>query len=174
MGFSAITRSNGTPQLDAIAAPCKRHHVARLHAFGSVLRTDYRPGESDIDLLVEFQPLDASSLYKAYFTLLNELRQSLASRVDLVMADAVRNTTIQRSIDAIQEATGSMDSHWVLPRLGHGSAGSRLAHVGSSAAPRLSPPETAGRPAHRHPRRRRGPGWFRWRSSPRPAGSAWR
>ena len=22
------------PQLDAIAAACKRHHVARLHAFG--------------------------------------------------------------------------------------------------------------------------------------------
>jgi len=88
------------PQLDAIAAACKRHHVSRLHAFGSVLRADFRPGESDIDLLVEFQPLDAASLYKAYFALLNDLRQSLASRVDLVMADAVRNPYIQRSIDA--------------------------------------------------------------------------
>ena len=49
---------------------------------------------------MEFQPLDASSLYKAYFALLNDLRQSLASRVDLVMADAVRNPYVQRSIDA--------------------------------------------------------------------------
>lgn len=88
------------PQLDAIAAACQRHHVARLHAFGSVLRADYRPGESDIDLLVEFQPLDASSLYKAYFALLNELQQCLASRVDLVMADAVRNPTIRQSIES--------------------------------------------------------------------------
>lgn len=88
------------PQLDAIAAACKRHHVASLHAFGSVLRPDYRPGESDIDLLVEFQPLDASSLYKAYFALLNDLRQGLTSRVDLVMADAVRNPYIRQSIDA--------------------------------------------------------------------------
>jgi hypothetical protein len=43
-------------QLAAIQAACRRHPVARLHAFGSVLRPDYRPGSSDIDLLVEFQP----------------------------------------------------------------------------------------------------------------------
>ena len=91
------------PQLDAIAAACRRHHVARLHAFGSVLRPDFRPGESDIDLLVEFQPLDASTLYQTYFALLNDLRQGLASRVDLVMADAVRNPTIKKTIDASKQ-----------------------------------------------------------------------
>ena len=91
------------PQLDAIAAACRRHHVARLHAFGSVLRSDFRPGESDIDLLVEFQPLDASTLYQTYFALLNDLRQGLASRVDLVMADAVRNPTIKKTIDASKQ-----------------------------------------------------------------------
>jgi predicted nucleotidyltransferase len=91
------------PQLDAIAAACRRHHVARLHAFGSVLRSDFRPGESDIDLLVEFQPLDASTLYRTYFALLNDLRQGLASRVDLVMADAVRNPIIKKTIDASKQ-----------------------------------------------------------------------
>ena len=91
------------PQLDAIAAACRRHHVARLHAFGSVLRSDFRPGESDIDLLVEFQPLDASTLYQTYFALLNDLRQGLASRVDLVMVDAVRNPTIKKTIDASKQ-----------------------------------------------------------------------
>ena len=91
------------PQLDAIAAACRRHHVARLHAFGSVLRSDFRPGESDIDLLVEFQPLDASTLYRTYFALLNDLRQGLASRVDLVMADAVRNPTIKKTIAASKQ-----------------------------------------------------------------------
>jgi predicted nucleotidyltransferase len=88
--LGAMTLALGHPQLDAITAACRKHHVARLHAFGSVLRQDYRPGESDIDLLVEFLPLDASNLYRAYFALLNDLRQGLAARVDLVMADAVR------------------------------------------------------------------------------------
>jgi len=91
------------PQLDAIADACRRHHVARLDAFGSVLRSDYRPGESDIDLLVEFQPLDPATLYKAYFALLNELRIGLASRVDLVMADAVRNPYVKQTIEASRQ-----------------------------------------------------------------------
>ena len=91
------------PQLDAIADACRRHHVARLDVFGSVLRSDYRPGESDIDLLVEFQPLDPASLYKAYFALLNDLRIGLASRVDLVMADAVRNPYVKQTIEASRQ-----------------------------------------------------------------------
>ncbi len=91
------------PQLDAIADACRRHHVARMDVFGSVLRPDYRPGESDIDLLVEFLPLDAGSLYKAYFALLNDLRLGLASRVDLVMADAVCNPYVKQSIEASKQ-----------------------------------------------------------------------
>ena len=38
-----------------IAEFCKRHHIRRLSLFGSVLRSDFR-SDSDIDLLVEFDP----------------------------------------------------------------------------------------------------------------------
>jgi predicted nucleotidyltransferase len=90
-----------TPQQrEAITEACCRHRVARLHAFGSVVGSHYQPGVSDIDLLVEFQPCDAGALYKAYFSLLNELRQQLPAPVDLVMADAVRNPYIKASIEA--------------------------------------------------------------------------
>jgi hypothetical protein len=34
---------------------CRRHHIARLSLFGSVLTADFAP-ESDIDVLVEFKP----------------------------------------------------------------------------------------------------------------------
>ena len=78
------------PQLDVIADACRRHHVARMDVFGSVLRSDYRPGESDIDLLVEFLPLDSGNLYKA-------------SQIDLVMADAVRNPYVKKSIEASKQ-----------------------------------------------------------------------
>ncbi|MCP9848970.1 nucleotidyltransferase family protein [Cyanobium sp. Morenito 9A2] len=98
-----MTLSLAQTQLEAIADACRRHHVERMHVFGSVLRPDYRPGESDIDLLVEFQQLDPSSLYKAYFALLNDLRLGLASRVDLVMADAVRNPYVKASIEASKQ-----------------------------------------------------------------------
>ena len=38
-----------------IEAFCKRHHIRRLALFGSVLRDDFGP-ESDVDVLVEFEP----------------------------------------------------------------------------------------------------------------------
>lgn len=86
-------------QLDAISAACRRHHVAHLHAFGSVLRSDYRPGVSDIDLLVEFEPCDATTLYRSYFALLNELRQGVGAEIDLVMDDTITNPYIIKTIE---------------------------------------------------------------------------
>jgi len=38
-----------------LADLCQRHGIARLALFGSALRDDLRP-DSDIDLLVEFEP----------------------------------------------------------------------------------------------------------------------
>lgn len=40
---------------DKIADFCRRHHIRKLSLFGSVLRDDFGP-ESDVDVLVEFQP----------------------------------------------------------------------------------------------------------------------
>lgn len=34
---------------------CRRNHIRRLSFFGSVLRDDFSP-ESDVDVLVEFEP----------------------------------------------------------------------------------------------------------------------
>ena len=43
------------PDRAALAAICRRHHIRRLALFGSTLRGTDRP-DSDIDLLVEFEP----------------------------------------------------------------------------------------------------------------------
>src|SRR2546426_11249435 len=40
---------------ESVADFCRRHHIRRLSFFGSVLREDFRP-ESDVDVLVEFEP----------------------------------------------------------------------------------------------------------------------
>ena len=34
---------------------CRRHHIRTLAFFGSVLRDDFRP-DSDVDVLLEFEP----------------------------------------------------------------------------------------------------------------------
>ncbi len=40
---------------DRIAEFCRRHRIARLLLYGSILREDFGP-DSDIDVLVEFEP----------------------------------------------------------------------------------------------------------------------
>ncbi|MCX5670413.1 MAG: nucleotidyltransferase family protein [Planctomycetota bacterium] len=40
---------------EKVAEFCRRRHIRRLSLFGSVLRPDFRP-DSDVDVLVEFQP----------------------------------------------------------------------------------------------------------------------
>ena len=40
----------------AVVQACERFGVRRLYVFGSSLREDFQPGDSDIDLLVEFGP----------------------------------------------------------------------------------------------------------------------
>jgi predicted nucleotidyltransferase len=87
----------------AIAELCARFGVVRLDAFGSALRGDFRPGESDVDLLVEFAAMEPHELADAYFGLLDELRALLAADVDLVMADAVSNRYIAREIEATKQ-----------------------------------------------------------------------
>ena len=88
---------------EAIAALCARYGVARLDVFGSALRDDFRPGESDVDLLVEFASMDPHELADAYFGLLDALRELLGSEVDLVMADAVTNRYMVREIERTKQ-----------------------------------------------------------------------
>jgi len=82
----------------AIAEACARHGVVRLDAFGSALRDDFRPGESDLDLLVEFGPMEPYARVDAYFGMLQELGSLLGLKIDLVMAGAVKNPYIARDI----------------------------------------------------------------------------
>jgi len=88
---------------EAIAELCAKHGVARLDVFGSALRDDFRPGESDVDLLVEFGPHEGYSLVDAYFGLLDDLRALLGTDVDLLMADAVRNRYVAREIERTKQ-----------------------------------------------------------------------
>jgi len=59
---------------------CKRHHIRKLSMFGSVLREDFRQ-DSDIDILVEFEPGHVPGL--AFFSMQDELSEIVGHKVDL-------------------------------------------------------------------------------------------
>lgn len=62
---------------------CQRWNIAKLSLFGSVLRDDFRP-DSDIDVLVEFQPGHTPGFLKLH-RMQEEFSKLLGNRhIDLV------------------------------------------------------------------------------------------
>ena len=89
---------------EEIAAICRAHHVRRLALFGSALRDDFDPARSDLDFVVEFQPLPEGTYADTYFGLIDALERLFQRHVDLVEAGSVRNPYFLREIETHQEA----------------------------------------------------------------------
>ena len=66
---------------DELAAFCQRHYIRRLALFGSVLREDFR-SDSDVDVLVEFEPVRPVGLIRLA-GIQRELSALLGRPVDL-------------------------------------------------------------------------------------------
>ena len=83
---------------EAIKTLCRDHCVVRLAVFGSGVRQDFDPNASDLDFLVEFQPLSSSEHAKQYFSLLAALQDLFDRDVDLVETQAIRNPYFERAV----------------------------------------------------------------------------
>jgi uncharacterized protein len=59
---------------------CQRHRIRKLSLFGSILREDFGP-ESDVDVLVEFEPGATPGL--EFFSMQEELSQIIGRKADL-------------------------------------------------------------------------------------------
>lgn len=74
---------------EQLAAICRRYGVRVLSLFGSATRTDFR-SDSDVDLLVEFDPDNVPGLF-GMIGLKEELERLFGRRVDLVTREILRN-----------------------------------------------------------------------------------
>ena len=75
---------------------CRKWKIRELSLFGSVLREDFRP-DSDVDVLVEFEPEHGWGLYDVV-DMEDELRAMFGRDVDLVMKGGLRNPIRRREI----------------------------------------------------------------------------
>ncbi|MHB9132648.1 MAG: nucleotidyltransferase family protein [Armatimonadota bacterium] len=66
---------------ERIADFCRRNHIRKLSFFGSVLRDDFRP-DSDVDVLVEFEPQATPGFFKLV-DMEEELSSIIGRKVDL-------------------------------------------------------------------------------------------
>ena len=72
---------------EKFATFCRRHHIRKLAFFGSVLRDDFTP-ESDVDVLVEFEPGTRVGLI-GFAGIENELSRLIGRKVDLNTAECL-------------------------------------------------------------------------------------
>ena len=86
-----------------LAELCRRHHVLRLAVFGSATRDDFDAERSDLDFLVDFEPLPPGGYADAFFGLLESLERLFGRPVDLVVASAIRNPYFRESVLTTQE-----------------------------------------------------------------------
>ncbi len=75
---------------EKIAAFCRRNHIRELALFGSALRSDFRP-DSDVDMLVEFEPGQEPGLMELV-AMENELSEILGRKADMVERQAVERS----------------------------------------------------------------------------------
>lgn len=89
-----------------IAAFCQKHGIRKLALFGSVLRDDFH-ADSDIDVLVEFEPNIRLGL--DFFTIQFELEDLLGRKVDFATPEMLKRYVRRRVLDSAQviyERTG--------------------------------------------------------------------
>ena len=91
-------------ELDAF---CRRNHVRKLAFFGSVLRDDFRPDESDVDILVEFDPEHIPGYFRLS-AMERELSAAFGRKVDLRTPGEISDYYLDRVIassEVIYEST---------------------------------------------------------------------
>lgn len=77
---------------------CEQHKVRRLYAFGSVL-TDKFSASSDVDLMVDFDPINLQQYADNYFSLKFALEDTLHRRVDLLEEKALKNPYFKKAVE---------------------------------------------------------------------------
>lgn len=81
---------------------CAAHRVKRLLAFGSALTGRFEPESSDLDFLVEFQPMTPAEHAHHYFNLMEELQTLFGLSIDLVEPTSIRNPYFREAVEENQ------------------------------------------------------------------------
>ena len=85
---------------EELAVLCRSVDARRLDAFGSAVRADFDPTTSDLDFIVEFEPLAPIRYAEAFFTLKQSLESLFGRTVDLVTEGSIDNPYLRSRIDA--------------------------------------------------------------------------
>ena len=86
---------------ESLEAFCQLYQVRRMSLFGSVIRDDFQ-GESDIDILIQFNP-DARISFMTLGRMQRELETLFQRPVDLVPQDGLKPVIREEILSNAQE-----------------------------------------------------------------------
>jgi len=81
---------------------CKIRGVRRLALFGSAATNEFDQDSSDLDLIVEFNPMSPVQHADNYFGLIEDLQQIFGVPVDLVEMGPIRNPFFRQAVTRTQ------------------------------------------------------------------------
>ena len=79
---------------------CRRLRVRCLDIFGSAVGGRFDPTSSDVDVVVEFEPMPPAEYAEAYFSLKEGLEYLFGRSVDLLSASSIKNPYFRQSVEA--------------------------------------------------------------------------
>ena len=85
-----------------IDALCRKHKVAVLYVFGSIMGEKFN-AESDIDFVVRFDDVKLEDYADNYLDLCEALEKLVGRRVDLVVESSIKNPYFQEEVDETKQ-----------------------------------------------------------------------
>src|SRR5665647_2431872 len=77
---------------------CTNYNVKELYAFGSVLTNEFNT-ESDVDLVVDFDPIDTALYADNYYDFKFSLQNILKRPIDLLEEKAIKNPYFKQNLN---------------------------------------------------------------------------
>lgn len=84
--------------MNHINSLCSKHNVNKLFAFGSVLTENFNEN-SDIDLIVEFDPIELAEYADNYYDFKFSLETILQKPIDLLEEKAIKNPYFRQVVN---------------------------------------------------------------------------
>jgi len=89
--------------LDSIVQICEKYDVSRLYVFGSVVNERFSDENSDLDILVELEPMPVIDRGEKLIQLWDELEILFNRKVDLLTDQPIRNQYFKAQVEKTKQ-----------------------------------------------------------------------
>jgi len=86
-------------KIEKLFALCNKYNVTKLFVFGSIVKGNFNPKTSDIDLIVELEDLPPSEKGEKIMNLWTELELLFSRKVDLLSNLNIKNPYLKKEIE---------------------------------------------------------------------------